>query len=288
MPTVEFARPTSLPEAVETLRHYETQARCLAGGTDLVIAMRNKGVVPRCIVDLKHIPELRQVTWETPVGGGAPDLIVGAAVPMSRLAAMRDLRRLCGGLVEAIETVGAYPLRTRATLGGNIGNASPAADTVPPLLAMDALVEVEGPAGRRAVPLCDMFLRPGRTVLQTGELIAAVRIPAASLGGRSRYLKLGRRRAMELAIVGVAVHQHQDDRTRIAFASVAPTPLRARATESALSKAGDDTDRVQVAVAAALEEVKPIGDARASREYRRHLVAVLLRRGLEAVREEAA
>jgi carbon-monoxide dehydrogenase medium subunit len=281
---VEFATPGSAAEAAEILARHGPQARCLAGGTDLVIGMRNKGVAPRCLVDLKRIPELRQVTWDA-ADGGAPDLVIGAAVPLAQLARVPELRRLCPGLLDAIDVFGAYPLRTRASLGGNIGNASPAADTIPPLITLDAQVEVQGPGRRRLAPLESLLVGPGRTTLGHDELIAAVRIPGSALGRPGRYLRLGRRLGMELALVGVAVHRPSDGGVRIAFASVAPTPLRARQAEAALAQVGAGVGGVEAAVAAALREVRPITDVRASLAYRKHLVQVLLRRALRSVLE---
>jgi carbon-monoxide dehydrogenase medium subunit len=275
MAQVEFVTPRSLSEAVEVLDRYGAEARCLAGGTDLVIGMRHGRVTPRYVVNVKEVPELQRVYWDT--SSGPPhDLVIGAGVPVARLAARPEVRAGCRALGEAIDVLGAYPLRTRATLGGNIANASPAGDTLPALLVMDALVELVGAAGIRHVPLAEFFLGPGRSVLQVGELIATIRLPGKAMGTPSRYLRIGRRRAMELAIVGVAVRRLAATEIAVAFASVAPTPLRARTSELAFAQGGIDA-----AVNAAVAEVAPIDDARASRAYRLHLVQVLLRRALE-------
>ena len=277
MPPTEFITPRSLGEALELLERHGSDARCLAGGTDLAIGIRNRSVTPRWIINIKSIGELQRVYWDT--SSGPPhDLIIGAAVPVSRLAGRAEIGEGCRALSDAIGVLGAYPLRTRATLGGNIANASPAGDTLPPLLVMDASIDIVGVNGQRRVRLEEFFLGPGRTVLGASELISAIRIPGGAVGSPSRYLRIGRRRAMELAIVGVAVRKSNDTGVAIAFASVAPTALRARGTEATFYRGGTES-----AVAAALEEVAPIDDARASRAYRLHLVDVLLRRALDEI-----
>lgn len=186
-------------------------------------------------------------------------------------------------LAHSIDTVGSYQLRTRATLGGNICNASPAADTAPPMICMGAAVEIASGEGLRSVPLEEFFTGPGRTVLGPGEMVTALRFPAWSLGAQGVYLKQGRRQAMELAIVGVAALRPRDGAgpTRLAVASVAPRPFRLVRAEAALAAGG-----IAAAVDAAHSEVSPISDARSSAEYRRHLVKVLVRRALTELEKE--
>ncbi len=275
-----YESPTTVAEAVEVLARYGSGARVLAGGTDLVIAMRDKGVRPACLVDIKRIDALRQFAWQ-PDGS----LVVGAAVPMTTLLRSERFVRECDMLARAIDTVGSYQLRTRATLGGNICNASPAADTAPPMICMGAEVQIASGAGLRTVPLEEFFTGPGRTVLAPGELVTALRFPARALGAPGVYLKQGRRQAMELAIVGVAALRPRDGggTVRLAMASVAPRPLRLPAAEAAWAAGG-----VEAAVAAASGEVSPISDARSSAAYRRHLVGVLVRRALQTLTAQEA
>jgi CO/xanthine dehydrogenase FAD-binding subunit len=278
-----YEAPHTLAEATRILAHYGQTARVLAGGTDLIIAMRDKGVRPACLIDIKRIPELQEFAW---AADGA--LVVGAAVPMVSLLRSERFRRECEMLCVAMETVGSYQLRTRATLGGNICNASPAADTAPPMIAMGAEVVITGVDSTRTVPLEAFFTGPGRHLLARGELVTAVRFPAWSLSGRGVYLKQGRRQAMELAIVGVAAFRPARETglfIRLAVASVAPKPLRLTATEAVLRVEGCNQIGITAAVKAALGEVSPISDVRASAAYRRQLVKVLVRRALEAVME---
>lgn len=284
-----YEAPASVEAATALLARYGRAARVLAGGTDLIIAIRDKGLRPACIVDVKRISELGAVTWEE--GGGVS---IGAAVPMTALLRSERFRRAYPMLCSAMETVGSYQLRTRATLAGNICNASPAADTVPPLITLGAAVAVTGPEGRREVALEHFFTGPGRHVLAPGELVTAVRLPAAAAGGTGVYLKQGRRQAMELAIVGVAAFRPAAapggpaPAVRIAIASVAPTPLRLHAAEAAVAAHGLTAPGIAAAAEAALAAVAPISDVRASAEYRRHLVRVLVRRVLQAITEGGA
>lgn len=278
LPRFEYRTAGTLREAT-SLWAEAPGARYLAGGTDLLPQMRSRRKVSR-VVDVKKIAELGQI--RDLAGGG---LAIGSCVPMSAIAAHPGVRKNFPVLVRCIEEVGAWPLRNRATLGGNVCNASPAADTAPALLALEAEVVVAGPAGQRTIKIGDFFRGPGKTALADGELLLEVVLPAAAAGFEGRYLRLARRRGMDLATVGVLVARRGEGAGahRLALAAVAPTPVRVKVAEELLDGQGLGAESIQRAAAIAVDCCSPITDIRGSAEYRREMVGVLAARGLEAL-----
>jgi carbon-monoxide dehydrogenase medium subunit len=273
------------------------EARLFMGGTDLFIRMRDRTatdghpyISPKYLVDVKHCDGLGEIHYDDEQG-----LVVGAAVNMNQMCAFPAVQKGYPVLCEAAHTVASYQLRNRATLAGNVCNASPAADTVPALLVLEAIVHVFGPNGRRTVPITEFFLGPGETVLQPGEIVTAIQVPPPPAGYAAKYIKLGRNAIGDLAIVGVAALGFKSDRRsgytfRIGLASVAPTPRRARAAEAILAGGslppaggGVDEATIERAAEAAMNESKPISDVRGSREYRLAMVRVLTRRAVHDV-----
>jgi carbon-monoxide dehydrogenase medium subunit len=237
--------------------------------------MRAGRKAPGRLVDLKRIPGLHEIR-EVADGG----LSIGAAVPLADVEVHPDVLDRFPLLAECAKTVGAWPLRQRATLAGNLCNASPAADTAVALLALEAEVEVASTVGRRTIPIREFFLGPGLSALEPGELVTAVVLPGASAGFRGSYLRLSRRKGMDLATVGVLVGKSNGTlpaRWRVALAAVAPTPLRLRAVEELLEAKG--AAAASEAAEAARLACRPITDLRGSAEYRREMVGVLVRRG---------
>ena len=270
---LDFLSPTSVDEAI-ALKAVPGTA-WLLGGTDLLPQMRAGRKAPGRLVDLKRIPWLHEIR-EVADGG----LSIGAAVPLADVEVHPDVLDRFPLLAECAKTVGAWPLRQRATLAGNLCNASPAADTAVALLALEAEVEVASTVGRRTIPIREFFLGPGLSALEPGELVTAVVLPGASAGFRGSYLRLSRRKGMDLATVGVLVGKSNGTlpaRWRVALAAVAPTPLRLRAVEELLEAKG--AAAASEAAEAARLACRPITDLRGSAEYRREMVGVLVRRG---------
>ncbi len=277
-PDLDYLAPDTVEDAV-ALQALSPGAAYLLGGTDLLPQMRAGKRDPQRLVDLKRIPRLREIR-ETG-DDHARGLSIGAAVPLADLEVHPAVLDRYPLLVECVKSVGAWPLRQRATLAGNICNASPAADTAVALLALDALVNVVSVRGRRSIPVGLFFLGPGLTALLPGELLTDVVLPGASAGLTGSYLRLSRRKGMDLATVGVLVGKSNrglSARWRVALAAVAPTPIRVTEAERLLEAKGAAaaSEAAGLAVAACM----PITDLRGSAEYRREMVGVLVRRGV--------
>lgn len=279
MPTdLDYLAPVTVDEAL-SLKADGTGNAYLLGGTDLLPQMRAGRRSPERLIDLKRIPELHEIREDADGG-----LSIGAAVPLADVETHPVVLLRYPLLAECVKTVGAWPLRQRATLAGNVCNASPAADTAVALLALEAAVNVASRAGRRAIPLDQLFLGPGQTALAAGELVTAIVLPASTASFRGSYLRLSRRKGMDLATVGVLVGKSNGvlpARWRVALAAVAPTPLRVREAEALLEAkgAGAAHEAAELAVAAC----RPITDLRGSAEYRREMVGVLVRRGVASL-----
>lgn len=277
-----FYQPTSIREAVRLLRS-GGRGRLLAGGTDLVV-QGDRSI--RFLVDITRLGldyiRRKGNAW-----------VIGATATMAALEQSPAIRALAGGiLAQAASTCGSPQIRNMATVGGNLANASPAADAAAPLLALDAIVVLESPRGRRKVPLVEFFSRPGKTVLN-GALLAEIVIPPLPRGGRLgwSFQKLGRIQN-DIAVVNAAAGL-QVDRSRrctwarIALGAVAPTPMRARKAEALLVGRVLDEKAVGRASDAVAREVRPITDVRSSAEYRREMSRVLTRRALQECAERA-
>jgi carbon-monoxide dehydrogenase medium subunit len=266
----------SIEHAVSSLTEYHGDARILAGGTDLLVKIRNGDVLPRCVVNLGRLTELRRIEE---LSGG--EVRIGALATLSQIAVHPLIRERYPALAEAAQTVGSVQIQNLGTLIGNLCNASPAADAVPPLLIYEVLLNIVGPKGRRRVPVEDFFVGPGVSILELGEIVESVDLPVLDSQTRSCYLKLGRTRGVDLAIVGAAVQVGIRGDARLAVASVAPTPRRLRTAERELSAELAHGKRGERAAQAIRDEIDPISDLRASAEYRSEMTVVLARRGIE-------
>ena len=289
--TFEYHEPTSVAEAVATAARFGDDARFLAGGTDLIIQIRRGRLQPRHVVSLHRVPGLNGIAADG-------DVTLGALVTHRRVERAGAFQGALRGLVEGAEVIGGHQVRNVATVGGNIVNASPAADLVPVLQTLDAEVTCVGPDGERRLPLEGFASAPGVTARRPDELLSQVRFAALPPRSATAFLKAGRRRAMEISVVCVAVRLTLDGdlarclEARVVLGAVGPTTLRARAAERVLEGAAITPETLTAAGHAAAGECRPISDVRASADYRALLVETLvpraLRRCLDRVRASAA
>lgn len=283
----EYARPATLQEAIALLQAGPQPASVLAGGTDLLVQIKEHVRQPARVVDIKRIPGIDDFSFDPREGLRLGALVTTRAVETSAIA-----RRHYASLARASTDFASIQVRHRATVVGNICRASPSADTLPPLIADNATLLVQGPQGSRSCTVEDFCVGPGRTTLQSGEIVTHVLVPPPPPGTGKVYIKHGRRAQMELATVGVAVTLTQEaGRCRevgVVLAAVAPTPLRARRAETLLRGRRLDAATIAEAARAAADDSRPIGDVRASADYRREMVAVLTRRAIEQAIEESA
>jgi carbon-monoxide dehydrogenase medium subunit len=271
MTSFAYVRPQSLAEAFELLA--DDDAVALAGGTDLLVAIRHHQSRPATVVDLKSVGEIGS---EIEVEGDR--LRVGGRVVMSRLIADEHVNRHFPALVAAASVVGSVQIRNRATLAGNLCNASPAADTAPALLAYLASVSISGQEGDRNVPIAEFFLGPGSTVLGRGEVVTSVEIAVPVDKTGSAFARVTRRRGVDLATVSVACVVEASGRARFGFGAVGPTPLFA---ESTIEELAEDDGWARL-----LAVTSPISDVRAGADYRRAMLEVHSRRALHVAVEE--
>ena len=280
LPKFDYLRPKTVEELTAMLAEHGADAKLLAGGTDLLVLMRERLVRPRYVIDVKGIRDLHGLSWDEKGG-----LTIGAAVTLNELIASGVVRERFNVLWKAANTLADPTIRNRATLVGNICNASPAADTAPALLVLDAEVEAVSANGRRTIPIHEFFRGVKRTSLDGGEFVKAVRIPNPPDGARGDYLKWGRTRGEDLAVVGVAalVANSGEEIMRIALSSVAPTPLRIFEVEKIPKEGVSFAEQIGKAVSIVREKISPITDVRGGREYRIHMAGVLTKRVLEGL-----
>jgi len=277
----EFLNPSSLAEALGLLKQFGAKAQVIAGGTDLVVQMKNKLATPKKVINLMGIPEL------TGINKKGRNLRIGALVKhaaLERSPLLKDGWRI---LAVAAHKVGSPQIRNLGTVGGNLGNASPAADTACPLLVLEAEAVLTRKQKERRVPLHSFFRGPGKTLLGKDEIIKEILIPPVPAGSVWAYLKLGRRKSLDLALTSVAVLLTLDPKTkicrraRVALGAVAPTPMRAKETEKFLEGKTLNDDVIREAGERAQKESRPISDVRASAEYRKEMVKVLVGRAIK-------
>lgn len=274
----EYHEPSTVERACELLRTYGNEVKILAGGTDLLVRMREGTFAPQHIVNIKKIPALDLVGES---GGGVE---IGASVTLFDVEKTVQRFPRYGVLGQAIHTVGSCQIRHRATLAGNVCNASPAADSLPALSALEAVLKVAGPVGERFVPIGSFFAGPGRTVLQAGEMVVSVVLPAVSEDTTGVYIKHGRRSKVDLSTVGLAVVR-SGKTFRISLGAVAPTVVRAAEAETYLNERGLSGGTFDKAVQLITQAAAPITDIRASREYRLDILSILSRRALAFIQE---
>jgi carbon-monoxide dehydrogenase medium subunit len=262
------------------------KARLLAGGTDLLVQLRAGRKETDFVIDLKRIPELNAIQYDRARG-----LTLGAAVPCYKIYGDAAVARAYPSLIEVASLIGGTQIQGRASIGGNLCNAAPSADSVPLLIALQAKCRIAGSAGEREIAVEDFCTGPGRNAMAPGELLVSLHIPPPAPHSGSRYLRFIPRNEMDIAVAGAGAEVVLDNgnfrSARIALASVAPTPLFVREAGDVL--AGKPVNDASIAIAAemARKAAKPITDMRGTEEYRRHLCAVLTRRAIEAAVQRA-
>lgn len=276
MPEFSFHAPETLNQAVDLLAA-QPGARVLGGGTDLIVQMRSGRVAPTAVIDLKRIAGLSGIR---PHAGG---FAIGAATPCTALKEDKPLSAAWPGVVEAANLIGSVQVRNRATMAGNLCNASPAADSVPALIAADARVLIAGPDGEREMAVIDLPAGPGKTNLRSGELVVEIRLPMRPAGGCDAYLRSIPRTEMDIAVVGCGVMLVRDAdgmcaSARVAMGAVAPTALLVEAAGAALVGTRLDEVALSAMASAVSSACKPIDDKRGTAEYRVAMAGVLARR----------
>ncbi len=283
---MRYEAPETIDAAVTLLNGEAGLARPLAGGTDLLVQLRAGMVEPDLVVDLKRIPEMREITE---VNGG---FRIGAAVSGAELGEHIDLKAAWPGVVEAAELIGSTQIQGRASLGGNLCNASPAADSVPAMIAAAATVTVLGPEGEREVPVEDIVTGPGNTSLAKGEIVVAVNLPPRPARSGDAYLRFIPRTEMDIAVVGAGVNLSLDDdglcsHARVALGAVAATPLLVADAADALIGTPVDEAALEKLAEAASAACRPIDDKRGTKAYRIKVAGVMARRAAEIALERA-
>jgi carbon-monoxide dehydrogenase medium subunit len=282
----DYHQPESLADAVDLAARFGGEASFLAGGTDLIVQIERGRVAPRHVIGLGRVPGLAGIE----VNGR---ITLGARVTHRAIEQTPALAGPLRCLVEGAEVIGGHQVRNVATIGGNLVNASPAADLVPCLLALDGVVTLVGPGGEREVPIERFLLGPNRTARRPDELVTRVDLPALPPRAATAFLKAGRRRAMEISVVCVAARLDLDAtlerclEARVVLGAVAPTAVRAHAAERLLEGQPVGGEAFRRAAEAAQEACRPIDDVRASAGFRQHLVGVLVRRALDRCVERA-
>ena len=288
MKDFEYAAVTSVDAAVSLLAERGAKAKILAGGTDILVQLREGLREADMVVDIKKIPELMQLSFNPKTG-----LRLGAGVPAYRIYENEEIRAAYPALADAARIIGGWQIQSRASIGGNLCNSSPAADSIPALIALGATAQIAGPGGRRAIPVAEFCTAPGRNVLGKGEFLVALEFAAPAEHSGSHYLRFIPRNEMDIAVVGVGSWVRLDAKgetiaeARIGVGAVAPTPLTA--TEAAAWLAGKPATPETFAATGDLARkiAKPISDMRGPAEYRVHLVGVLVERTLAKAVERA-
>jgi CO/xanthine dehydrogenase FAD-binding subunit len=286
----DFVRAESLQQAIAALAEGGEAARVLSGGTDLLPQLKEGRRRVSLVIDIKHIPELNELCYDPESG-----LWLGAAVPCYRIYGDAGIAHAYAGLVDSIALIGGVQIQGRASVGGNLCNASPAADSIPALIAHRAVCRIIGPHGSRDVPAEGFCTGPGRTVLGRGELLASVHVPAPGRGFGAAYMRFIPRNEMDIAVTGAGVSVQLDAAgqtivaARVALGAVAPTPLFVREAGDALAGVSLDAAEAAIEEAARLAQAaaRPIDDMRGTVAQRRHLAGVLTRRALHVALDRA-
>jgi carbon-monoxide dehydrogenase medium subunit len=281
LPEFEYVLPQTLAEASEFLSHHSGEARPFLGGTDVFVRMRDGFLAPKYLVDVKNLNGTNDLRFD-PLSG----LTLGAAVSMNRVIASPDVQMHYPMLAEACRSVASYQLRTRATVVGNICNASPAGDTIGACLVLDGTLHIHGINGLRQESLGTFFLGPGKTTLKTGDVVTAIHFPLPPKKCSGRYIKLGRNQLSDLSIVGVTAFGYPDSncqsgyRFRLALASVAPVPLVPVQAETYLATHPITSKSLREAASLSADACSPIDDVRGSARYRKEMARNLSAKAL--------
>lgn len=288
MQSFDYIAPKSAEEVIALLADKNGDARILCGGTDLLVQLREGRRKTGLVIDIKNIPEFTQITFDSQNG-----LRVGAAASCHEICSDPNVSKHYPGLVDGIHLIGGVQIQNRASVGGNLCNASPAADSIPALIVHNAICNIAGQGKSRTLPVEEFCIAPGKNALKEGELLIAISVPAPKEKFGASYLRFIPRNEMDIAVVGAGASVLLDEdgkrfvAVRIALGAVAPTPLLA--TESGAFLSGKDMTRANIKEAARMAQAmaKPITDLRGTAEHRKHLVAVLVERALDKAIERA-
>lgn len=273
----EYTKPSTIEEAAQVLEKYGDRAKILNGGTDLIVRMRDNAIKPDYIVDIKGLPGMKQIG---PAGDGG--YLIGACITMNELVTNKDVLAYYPILAESAHEVGSFQLRNRATLIGNVCNASPSGDTLPVLYVLGADVKVYSKGRESLVPIEDFILGVRKIALNSGEIVMGVVLPRLTEKGFGSYYKHSRRKEVDLATVSAAILYNGG--WKVCFGAVGPTPIRGRRTEEKLNGLKNISEESLVPVLeTAVDEISPIDDVRASKEYRTEMVKVALKRAVMRV-----
>jgi xanthine dehydrogenase FAD-binding subunit len=288
MQALDYVSAGSVQEALGLLASNNEQARILCGGTDLLVQLRENRRKAELLIDVKNIPELTAIHYD-----GQAGLWLGAAASCYAVCHDRFVLENYPGLVDAIHLIGGVQIQYRASLGGNLCNASPAADSIPALIVHEAKCLVAGSSGTHEIPVEEFCLGPGNNSLQHGELLVAITVPPMKENFGARYLRFIPRNEMDIAVVGAGASVTLDEEkqrirsARIALGAVAPTPLFVEEAGTFLAGKEVTPENIREAARIAQAAARPISDLRSTAEHRRHLCAVLTRRALEGAVERA-
>ena len=276
-----YSAPETLQDALNIKGESGADARLVAGGTDLILRMRDRVFSPKLLLDLGRVALDR-------VSCAEGEMRIGSYTTLSGILANAEIETYFPALAESCRQFAGPPIRNRATIGGNIANASPAADLVPPLLAYDAKIALVSATGDRVLALTEFFTGPGETVMRDDEILTEIRLPLMPPDSAACFIKLGQRRSMAISMVNLCARLSLDTNgvvtvARIALGAVAPTPRRAVAAEALLTGTNLFPELLDQAAQQASQEMAPISDVRASGDYRRRMTTVLVRRALTAV-----
>jgi aerobic carbon-monoxide dehydrogenase medium subunit len=284
LPEFDYVKPASLEEVSQFLAAHPGEARPFSGGTDCFVRMRDGFMHPKYMVDIKGLQGTHALSFDPKKG-----LTIGAAVNMNRVAALPGVQSCYPVLAEAIRTVASFQLRSRATIIGNICNASPAGDTIGACLVHEGQVNIHGLKGDRVEPLVTFFKGPGKTVLEPGDIVTSISLPIPPQGSVGKFIKLGRNKIGDLSIIAVTALGYPDAsvtsgfRFRLSLASVAPVPLVPLSVGTILADKAITEATLTEAAQAAMDACTPIDDVRGSARYRKYMVRNLSRQALSDV-----
>lgn len=276
----QYLEPTSIEEAISILSEYGNKAKIIAGGTDLLVQIRSKTIRPEYLVDISRIPKL---DYKEENDG----LRIGALTTIRALEKSAELHQRYPVISQAAGQLGSVAVRNMGTLGGNLCNAAPSAETAPALIGLSARAKIVGPDGERVVPLENFFVGPGETVLKKGELLVEIQVPPMPPDTKAVYLKHAIRGSIDLAIVGVAAIVTLEPGSnvckdiKLVLGAVAPTPMRAHQAEEIIKGNKIDDALIDKCAQVASDESRPITDVRASDWYRKEMVKVFTRRAIK-------
>lgn len=272
----EYFKPKSLVELTDLLSQYKSKAKILSGGTDLIVRIKDGFEFPEVVIDIKGLPELKELKFD------GKNLFIGAAVTFNELIDSEVVKEKYQLLWESAKSVASTGIRNRATLVGNICSAVPSLDSGPALLNYEAEVILKSKDGERRVNINEFFLGPRKTVLKENEFVYGVVVPLPNKKNGSAYVKLGRYNGEDLAQVGIGILVLEGNEYRIAHCAVGPVSARARKIEQLLNGKTLNDSLIEEAKKLIEQEISPITDVRATKEYRIHMAKIMLERGLKA------